>query len=575
MPVIEVVGAVIVALFTCTLVLLGLGLLAGKLLGLETRLVEAILIGLGITVPILEFYHLFRPIDFYVSAALALGGLAGLAMRFKYLRMSAAAALSNHRELIVALAAVACLISIRSAGPCEHFDTGLYGIQAIRWIATYPAVPGLANFYERLGFNHAFFLLVASLQATSFGSLAYRVWEGLLLMLIAAAQLRSVKAVLWDGRNRISDWFLVLLTIPVAYYVCRAEVVGTNTDLPADIMCMLAAFLFLRGLEANTESASMAQSTLFTGSVSFALAVVFKLSTAVFAGPCCLICFVKLTRLHHAVNFSRKVILACLVLISSTLLGWMCLGYVESGYPLFPSSILGLPLDWKVPRDSVRLQAAITRSFARIRTVSRSKTAGWAWIHPWFSGIRHSRAEFLIPVLLLLSGIVFASTSKKLARLANLWPLLLPCVAGLVVWFVSAPDIRFAQGEIWVLAATVAASALASWSKGKQRRTNALAALVIFVLAGLAVGPTTLWFQFYNPLFSSHPYDLFPPTPLLTRETTSGLKVIVPAVGNQWWNAPLPCTPYFSSNLELRRPPSLRSGFRPAEITESDWLPVN
>jgi hypothetical protein len=58
-----------------------------------------------------------------------------------------------------------------------------------------------------------------------------------------------------------------------------------------------------------------------------------------------------------------------------------------------------------------------------------------------------------------------------------------------------------------------------------------------------------------------------PPLPkpaLILRHTLSGLPVYVPAQGNQCWDAPLPCTPYFDESLRLRNlrnDSSLRSGF--------------
>lgn len=145
-PTLEVVFAVLLSLSICVLALLGLGALLQELLGLEGRPPETVLIGLGIALSILELYHLFRPVDWIVATVLALGGLIGLVFRFAFFRQFLRDRVSKHKEVVVALMILALLIGIRSAGPCEHFDTGLYGIQAVRWLTTYPAVPGLTNF---------------------------------------------------------------------------------------------------------------------------------------------------------------------------------------------------------------------------------------------------------------------------------------------------------------------------------------------------------------------------------------------------------------------------------------------
>lgn len=577
MPTLEVVFAVLLSLFICTLALLGLGSLVEAFLGSDARPLEAVLMGLGLTLPALELYHLFRPVDWIVSATLALAGLIGLAIRSAHLRQFLKNRVGRHKQLVVALSALSLLIGVRSAGACEHFDTGLYGIQAVRWLTAYRAVPGLADFYERLGFNNSFFLLVACFKATIFGSLAYRLWQGVFLIVILSLLLRSMKAVLYAERNWASDWFLVLLSIPIIFYVCRGDLVGTNTDLPADFTCILGAFFFLRDIEAAADPEHRRENTLFAACIAFSLAVVFKLSTIVFAGPCCLVCFVKLLRLQRTSGFSRKGVWVCFALVGSMLLGWISLGYIQSGYPFFPAAALSLPVDWRVPRSSVQLQAAVTKSFARIRNVSRSKTAGWAWLHPWFAEVRHDRVEFLIPTLIIVFGILFLIFARKESEksLRNLWPLLLPCFASIVFWFLSAPALRFAQGEIWVLTGTIGSVVLTVLSKKTRAARNMVLTLVILALAGLAVGPTTLWSQFYDPLFGAHSYALFPQAPTITMDTQSGLKIIVPASGQQCWDAPLPCTPYFSPNIQLRQAPSLKSGFRPTEMIEAQWLPVN
>ncbi|MGH9418878.1 MAG: hypothetical protein ACRD3J_02800, partial [Thermoanaerobaculia bacterium] len=56
-------------------------------------------------------------------------------------------------------------------------------------------------------------------------------------------------------------------------------------------------------------------------------------------------------------------------------------------------------------------------------------------------------------------------------------------------------------------------------------------------------------------------WSAVPSSPVITRETASGLTVYVPVSGEQCWNAPLPCTPYFSANLALRVKGDMSSGF--------------
>jgi len=44
--------------------------------------------------------------------------------------------------------------------------------------------------------------------------------------------------------------------------------------------------------------------------------------------------------------------------------------------------------------------------------------------------------------------------------------------------------------------------------------------------------------------------------------TTDSIIIIVPVESDQCWDAPLPCTPYFKNDLELRNNSSLKDGFK-------------
>jgi hypothetical protein len=48
--------------------------------------------------------------------------------------------------------------------PACHYDLGLYYLQEIRWMETFPLVPGLGNLIWNLGFNQAAFLVTSFLD---------------------------------------------------------------------------------------------------------------------------------------------------------------------------------------------------------------------------------------------------------------------------------------------------------------------------------------------------------------------------------------------------------------------------
>src|ERR1700682_1505185 len=144
------------------LALIGLGSIILALFSEDFSLIDAFWMGLAISVGVLEIWNLVLPITVSVTMLLFGAGLLGLALNRSALRNSLRSTLQASRWLLLLGIAFALLLALRSCGPCEYYDTGLYGAPAVRWFQTYPAVPGLANLHGRLGPTpFVLFLLVA------------------------------------------------------------------------------------------------------------------------------------------------------------------------------------------------------------------------------------------------------------------------------------------------------------------------------------------------------------------------------------------------------------------------------
>jgi hypothetical protein len=59
------------------------------------------------------------------------------------------------------------------------------------------------------------------------------------------------------------------------------------------------------------------------------------------------------------------------------------------------------------------------------------------------------------------------------------------------------------------------------------------------------------------------------------KKTLSGLSVYVPVEGEQCWDSPIPCTPYFNPTLKLREPNDIKFGFLVTEYEDLHWATDN
>ena len=558
----------------CALVLMGLGAISLAWLKFEVLPIEAFCVGLGVSVATLEIYQLFRPVDLFVALFLFLAGALEMARRTAMFHLFMPQIRSLGPSGAGCYLLMILSIATRSAGPCLHYDTGLYGASTVNWLITYPIVPGLANLHGRLGFNSSLFLWTAALYKGGLGTLSYRILDGLVVGIAAAIILAAIVRLL-RGNLIPTDLFLLILTIPMFSWIERDDLVGTNTDLPSTICCLLGAYFVFQALSGTVVPHNIMRLRMITACVLFSLAIVFKISTGIFAASSFVICIVILLSMSDSGAERRRSILASLGLFTVIVIPWIFRGYILSGYPFYPSHWFGAPVDWRVSAESTKMVALGIRAWARMRHAPISQTYGWHWVRLWFEDIRSNRINFAVPILIALSGsalLAVNSVQKHSPQLRRCLWLLVPLVGALTFWFLSAPDPRFGQAAIWGTAATLGSCGFFAVVERSGVRLKLLV-VTILCLGLWCLNPRSLWGSSYRQVFKIREFSPFPHSETKILPTRSGLAVRLPAAGNQCWDAPLPCTPYFNYELELRRQGNLQSGFRTADFPQgAEWI---
>ncbi|MFC1681086.1 hypothetical protein ACFL1S_04730 [Pseudomonadota bacterium] len=250
------------------------------------------------------------------------------------------------------------------------------------------------------------------------------------------------------------------------------------------------------------------------------------------------------------------------------LLVWGVRGWVLSGAPLYPSTVGYIAFDWAVPVERIVDEANWVYSWARHPDKHwRDVLGSWDWFEPWTASVKKRRTEIVFP---LATFLVFSIVSifivvfcrrEEAARPRLQWLIVLPLIAGLVFWFFTAPDPRFANAVILLLPVSVILGFLCLI----RSRVNTTAFAVIFCIVFLAGNYHFLENIHRHPWkitqFSKNGWHAVKKVPLTTKVTDSGLNVFTPKAGDQCWDAPLPCTPNFEHDLRLRRPSDMASGF--------------
>jgi hypothetical protein len=482
--------------------------------------------------------------------------LAGLVLERRVAIDRLRGAFRDRRRAIVVAVLVAIVVLITAYLACDRvvaYDTYLYHLQALKWLTSYRAIPGLANLHGRLGYDNSVLL---------FGGFVDAFWQGVAVhamngFLIAAVLvqwlLEIVRARTPSGRVR---QVYCLLTLPfVVGKLWSPDLASLSTDLPA------AWFALVLGLELLGLPAARRERTYAPLATVLALGAV-AMTTKLVDMPLFVVAIVA-AAIALGRGASRRTWVVMFALPALTVALWLVRNAIETGWLVFP--VFGdLSLPWSVPRDVGRDHLAWIESWARLPQQQPHDVLGHGfkhWFAPWFDGFRGTHELELFVVAMLLFAWRVASTPVRAtsARFGE-WAAYAGCALAIAQWFEGAPDLRFGGFLFWMLPACLLAARLAPAMRDATPRT-----LVVVLALGLCA-----WNGALTPRLDANPPRwLHRPVapdrvPIDWSETGPGTLVSHPVRGDWCGDEALPCTPY--PNAQALRDPACDSfvgGWRP------------
>lgn len=554
--------------FSCSAIGYGLGVL--RLIRIrstgEGLLGPAMVSGLGVIFVLLALIHWARPIDFWSATPVTLAGIILAAANFFLLKSN-----SNKEKLgscsrrllalfFLILLAFACGKSLL---PPWHYDFGLYYQSTIKWNAEYPLVPGLGNLYSRLGFNQISFLLATWMNAGVFQ------WGASLVNIIfmVACLLTSFGWATGDENCRSKligrgfAWILgvSVFLISLAHTTMHAISSGAP-DLASGYLQLAALSLFVRLTLTDCHSKD-GPVTVVALCLVLALLPCIKLSNAIFGALLGLVILLFLCNRRSAREWRAVLIGGAIGAV--VLAAWMHRGVMLSGYPLYPSEVLGLEVEWQVPAEVPRNEVAWIKSWAREPYTPPGEVLNsWDWLEEWWwmqqtKGMGNS----FYPLIASAFGLGAWLALLCFVRRRNRQHLFLfgaaVAVAGsLVAWFMLAPDWRFSGGLLWGIPLL-----LGAWLLATEMFRTAFVVVGLWSTVQLAV------------LYASNDYTLTQwPIGWQAWRSDVGFKLhdreevffFLPVEGDQLFDAPLPATNNLPDRLEMRSADPL-DGFEMAE----------
>ncbi len=427
-------------------------------------------------------------------------------------------------------------------------DTDIYHAQAIHWIESFPAVPGLGNLHGRLAYNSAWFVSNALFSLSFLGLRSFHLTAGALFL--------AVLLFFWDGfqapardQYRASS-LLKVLFLPLAFSQLGAELSSPGTDLPVSLLLWLLAVLWAE----HTEQEQPFHPILIVLFAAFALTV--KLSAA----PVLLLAlFVSGEAILRRQKRHLVGLAACGVLV---LLPFLARNVILSGYLLYPFPSLDLfSFDWKVPLQRVIDEAQSIRAWGRFPRMDATQALALPfgqWFPQWLADQTLNRRLMFFAALLSLLPAIPGILAKAASR--RYWLGWLVFYLGTLFWLFNAPDFRFGYGFLIGTILLV----LAPWFAFALKRTtffpikvSALASLLVLAYLGFTLATSFEARTFASRLLLPADYDHVPTQACALANGT----VFCAKAYNACSYEAFPCIPGPRPWVELRGP-TLRDGFR-------------
>jgi hypothetical protein len=548
----------------------------------EENVLRAPWVGWSILLGALQVTHLFAPINKPTATAFLIAGMAGAAIILlmrAHFRQSASIDRARGETffLIGALAIASLLAFLPVFNACTKqmilYDLGLYYLKTVRWMASYPIVPGLANVQGHLGFNQPGFLTTALLDAILPDRWGIFLIGGILPWLGLSSAMFSL---FWLGLHALGK---VGPPRPLAVaYACSLPVwvfAFLNDNLSSGspnvtLACVMihlflvfSCFLFCR----DERDANLGE-VLVIG----AACLCAKLTSLGFViGIWAVAAAVLIGRRNWRILLGKRM-LPALGICAVLLCVWVYRGIVLSGYPFFPSSLVAAPVSWRVPDSVMKELQDYILLWARLpHGDAATALQSIGWIPHWFARLVSNQYQFAWPVQVGIAGMLalslFEANRREIVNsLRRNMLLAAPLLGFTMVWFVTAPDARYFGPVAWLFAI----SPTLQWISRRFTQT-----LVACGSALCLCAVPIACFSWENRWIWITRERILPQIPVVELQVSTnrhGVAIWYAKEGNKSFDAPLPSSWGFKPHLCLLDPQKgFLGGFKHCEspIVES------
>ena len=421
-------------------------------------------LGYSLLLGALQIAHIFFPIDRWFSAGFLLV-TAALAISVYLWRGAQRSTLNNVAKgwpRLLPFGAIALLVFLPVFNTCTkeacYYDVGLYYLQKIRWLETFPLVPGLGNLLLNLGYNQSAFLVTSFLDTLLPDRIGLWLVGGLLPWLGLTLSAYALIRVLSARRAQRSPLELAYaISLPAWIYTLLGNNISSGSPDVASSCFIIHLFVTFAAFVMSVDQREKAR-TFGDLWVLGAVCLCLKLSSlGVVAGIFIAAGLYLIIEKNFSYCWRSTAVFAAA--IAACLIGfWVYRGVLLTGYPLFPSRVMAAPVAWQIKPSSTDRFREDVIYWSRIPYGDREMALeGFSWVAPWMKRVASLDLQFAWPIAIGLIAsvgvLLLAWLEARLRRVAYFWMLLCaPLLLHTIFWISTAPEPRYFGSTPWLFA---------------------------------------------------------------------------------------------------------------------------
>ena len=459
--------------------------------------------------------------------------------------------------LVTGILLIVCIAMtlVLSTYTITHPDTLSYHGQAIKWMETYKAVPGLVHLDYELAMSNLWFTLLALFRFDFLQSNPYLFTNGCIIAWFFIFVVQQISAGS-KNHKQVFSWLLLLAFTTLSWTQVRLTAASANPDFVAALFVWAAFYTYLYAGNNEGRSQLAILALLFS-----CIAITIKLSSIMIA----LLPIVVIIR--QFIITKKTVAIALLASCGLCILPYLAHNYITSGYPFFPSGFMGFfNADWQIHADDLKAFQTYITGYAHLPVESYPDAAELLQkpftqlLTLWWTHLALADQALIVIVILLLIAAIFFLPAIIFSTSLHTKTALVVSFIGSVVWFIEAPDPRFGTAFLIPLAYLLYKGITVRVQlPAINNRWLSFAAVLVF--AGIASYSTFRFIHYCNPSqllipagIKSLPYNTF---------TCQDVKMHQTLNPEECGLTPVPCTKDSCNTFELRGK-NLTDGFRAA-----------